>query len=326
MNEIYPWLMDTWQRLQAQRQQGRLAHGLLFSGPPGVGKQALAEAFAQACLCQQPLADARACGQCQACRWLQAGTHPDYVSLQPLEGKQQIVIDQVRDLCAALALKSHAGGYQVALLRPADALNQAAANSLLKTLEEPSDNTLLILITERPARLPATLRSRCQQLAFPSPTAPQAEGWLSQQGVEGNPALLVRLCEGAPLRALALAQDPSCAQRAHWLGQLGAIVRGELSPVSVAAEWSALPNLPGLAWLNSFTMDLVRLHANADEFVRNIDLVDVLKSFLQHQTGAVLHQRLERIWHAQRMVMYSSVNRQLLMEDLLIDWSPQRNV
>ena len=150
---LLPWQHTRWQEMLARRANGRLPHALLLCGLRGVGKQHFAARFAQALLCEQPASDGQACQACRSCLLFRAGTHPDYWPVTPAEEGKSILIDQIRELNASLVFTSHAGGYKIAALWPADRMNSAAANALLKTLEEPSANTLLMLITSRPAFL-----------------------------------------------------------------------------------------------------------------------------------------------------------------------------
>ncbi len=320
MNSIYPWQLEQWAQLHSRIASGRMAHGLLLTGPGGVGKRDFANAFARSLLCRTPSADHLACGRCDACLLINAGTHPDLLTLSPPEDKTQILIDQVRELCRSLVLRSHAGGYKIAILVPADQMNNAAANSLLKTLEEPTDNTLLILVTERPARLSATIRSRCQQLRFPAPTANHGCAWLTQQAIK-DPALLLRLADGAPLRALTLAQDDTLARRHDWLNELLKLRHGQLDPIRIATEWSSDATMRPLYWMGSFIMDSIRLISGRSSSIKNMDLIDNIQVISNSSTPIELHQLLNHAWQNLRQAQQTSVNRQLLLEELLIQWS-----
>ena len=211
---MYTWLEDSWQQLNQARLQGRLPHALLIKGQDGVGKQALALQTAAALLCEQPDTDGNACGRCSACGWLQAGTHPDLFQLEPEEAGKAIKVDQIRELGGKLAMTSHGGHHKVAIIRPAEAMNVNAANSLLKTLEEPAADTLILLLSAAPGRLPATVRSRCQQLAVATPATPLAQQWLQDEGLSADDALCyLELANGAPLRARDMAGADSAALR-----------------------------------------------------------------------------------------------------------------
>ena len=320
MEYDYPWHRDQWDQLRRRASQRRLPHGLLLTGPAGIGKRAFAEAFARALFCQSPASNGHACGACVACRLLEAGTHPDFSVVVPLEDKTHIVIDQIRDLSRVLGYKSHAGGYKVAILVPAEQLNHAAANSLLKTLEEPSDNTLLMLITERPARLPATIRSRCQQVRFPAPSIDEGSAWLATRIESADPALLLKLADGAPLQALQLAQDDTLNKRGQWLEQLLQLRHRQEDPMRVAADWSSDGQVRPLYWVGSFLMDLIRCKSGDVSNFKNSDLNDLLQKLSTDIALPRLHELLERTWQSYRLAMQSSVNRQLLLEEFLIQW------
>ena len=207
MSAPYPWLEAPWQRLLAGR--GRPAQALLLAGPRGVGKGALALAWAQALLCEAPLADGAACGTCSACHWFGTGGHPDFrlVTLQEKTGKEgetrmatAIEVDQAREAVDYVQLSTYRAGFRVVLVNPADSLNLAAANALLKVLEEPPLNTVFVLVSDQPRRLLPTIRSRCTRLDIGLPPIDQAVQWLAGQGVDDAKNLLA-LSGGTPLDA-----------------------------------------------------------------------------------------------------------------------------
>ncbi|MCL4315598.1 MAG: DNA polymerase III subunit, partial [Gammaproteobacteria bacterium] len=171
MNEsgLLPWHSAQWDALTARLRAAELPHALLLSGPEGLGKEQFARVFSQALLCAAPRKDGQACQNCPACVMFAAGTHPDFQCIAPAEEGKAIGIDRVRELIAWIALKSHASGHKIALVTPAGRMTIEAANALLKTLEEPPAHSLLMLITDRPALLPATVRSRCQRMLFAVP-------------------------------------------------------------------------------------------------------------------------------------------------------------
>lgn len=157
MADAYPWQDALWQQLAGRTQH---AHAYLLHGPAGIGKRALAERLMARLLCQQP-AGLDACGQCKSCYLLAAGTHPDNYILEPEEADKAIKVDQVRDLVSFVVQTAQLAGRKVVLVEPTESMNINAANALLKSLEEPSGQTVLLLISHQPSRLLPTVKSRC---------------------------------------------------------------------------------------------------------------------------------------------------------------------
>jgi DNA polymerase-3 subunit delta' len=237
---------DFWAALATRRAQ--LPHALLISGQRGIGKSDLARRFAESLLCENPSSSFEACGACAACGWLALGNHPDFRLLQPeamaeeassgaeAAGKkkpsQQITIDQVRALDDFLHVGTHRQGARVVLINPAEAMNRATANSLLKSLEEPIASTLFILVSNEPERLLPTIRSRCQSLPVPMPSGQLAEAWLRQAGV-GDATRWLALAGGSPLLAVELADSE---ERLLLDALIAEMARGgKLDPLSAAA-------------------------------------------------------------------------------------------
>ncbi len=191
---ILPWQHDLFQQLSMQGE--RMHHALLLYGKSGIGKLAFAEHLARYLLCRQPSTEG-ACGHCESCHWIDEGAHPDLKILMPLEKdeddskskkktnkSQQIVIDQVRDLHEALALTQHqSGANRVVLVHPAEALNAAASNALLKLLEEPPKQTVFLLVAHHKHRLLPTILSRCLKVEMPVPNQAQGLAWLNSQQI-----------------------------------------------------------------------------------------------------------------------------------------------
>jgi DNA polymerase-3 subunit delta' len=238
------WQRPAWQNLAARRARGTLPHALLLCGADGLGKRAFAAAFAAALLCEAVAADGSACGTCRACRLVAAGTHPDRlaVGLEPRDDgnpRSEIVVEQIRRLGERLSLTAQFGGLQVALLDPADALNHAAANALLKTLEEPVAAAILVLVADQATRLPATIRSRCQRVEFRAPPPAEALAWLVTQGLTADrAAAALEASGGNPGLALRFARDGNLAVRSEVATDLRALLAGQGSAVELAYRWS----------------------------------------------------------------------------------------
>ncbi len=235
-----PWHAEHWSRLQARRQRDALAHALLLCGAPGLGKRAFAQRFVQGLLCSDGLAG-DACGRCRSCLLVEAGSHPDVIGLgfglrRDGTPRTEIVVEQIRELSARLAMRSQLGGWQVVTIDPADAMNTAAANALLKTLEEPAAQTMLILLADAPWRLPQTIRSRCQRIEFQLPDIEVALAWLKAQGLPDAQAALVA-AGGNPGLAAAWAGQGALEQRTEVRKDLAALASGRGQPTDVVKRW-----------------------------------------------------------------------------------------
>jgi DNA polymerase-3 subunit delta' len=208
---IYSWQKSQWTNIMQRK--NTLPHAILLRGRAGVGKHDFALHLAHTLLCQQAGNDG-ACGVCASCLWLKEGHHPDFKLITPEDEteesaskkktnkKTQISVAQVRQLYDFLSLSSHqVKGRRIILISPAETLNLAAANALLKMLEEPPSNTLFLLVSSQPQRLLATIISRCQVLDFYIPKQADASAWLSTQGLN-KPEVLLEYAGGAPLAAL----------------------------------------------------------------------------------------------------------------------------
>lgn len=318
-----PWLTDIWSRLQAARTADRLAHGLLISGPRGVGKRHLAECLARSLLCRSRAANGTACGVCADCRLLDAGSHPDLIRVgpDPLAKSDEIPIAAIRALTEHESLTPSRADWKVALIDPADRLNPASANALLKTLEEPSGRTILCLIGERIGQLPATIRSRCQQIKAAIPSEADALDWLRGQTAQGDLALRLRLAHGAPLRALTELDDNLLEQRRQRLAGFFAVAAGTQDPVKEATAWNSLGASLLLDWLAGWSCDLLRLMSAIDSArLDNPDQRADLARLAGRIQPAAAHRFLQRVLEA-RALAESNANPQLLLESLAIDWS-----
>lgn len=256
-----------WQQAIAEpwlKHRERFSHAWLIHGLAGIGKRQFALAAAASLLCEAPVGGI-ACGQCAACAWVASGNHPDLRRIRPdavaaQEGddaddeaaepsagasrkapSRDIRVEQLRALHDWFNTATHRGGWRVAVLYPAEALNVISANALLKVLEEPPANTVFLLTADAPDRLLPTLVSRCRRLPLPVPTPEQCLPWLREQGLS-DPAPWLAVAGGAPLRALEKAQDgePACPA---WLETLlRSLAQGgapEIGPLADSLEAQA---------------------------------------------------------------------------------------
>lgn len=244
-----PWLNETWTTLSGALQRDRLSHALLIHGPAGLGKRALARRLAARLLCNEQADDA--CGRCQSCRLLAAPrrepppdveinistNHPDLVAAEPGSPGAQIKVDEIREIIHRLALTPSLGEHRAAVIESADQMNESAANALLKTLEEPPAGAWLVLTSNRPARLKATIRSRCATLTVRPPSEDAALTWLATHagGDRRQQQIALRLAGGAPLAALEWLESD---QMSFAKEILEGIVDVRRSPMQLAEKWA----------------------------------------------------------------------------------------
>lgn len=321
---MYKWLEMPLQTVLKDPSQ--LAHALLIRGPLGIGKQAFGMALAQGLLCEKPVKGGLACGICSSCGWFATGAHPDFRVLAPptdgesaAEGEEAgpktkaspwISIEQVRDLHDFIYVSSHRGGRKVIIVSPAEALNVAAANALLKNLEEPPQQTHFILISHRPHRLMRTIISRCRQLSLQVPPLPDAVSWLAEQGVK-DPEVVLAQASGAPLLALEMVEGDGLAGRLEFLRTLSAT---DLDPLAAAEMFRDVPLERFINWLQKWTCDIAeqrmlgRVRYNPD-FARELTLI----AKRVHPLAVLrLHRKLVR----EQRNIHHPLNARLYMESV----------
>ncbi len=325
-----PWLAGAQSRLRAALASQRLPHSLLLLSTPGLGAEQLANWLTALALCQS--AGARPCGVCASCQLLRADSHPDshYVRLE--DDAQQIKVDQVRALIESLALKSYRGGYKVGVIEGAESLNANGANAFLKTLEEPTADTMLILIARPSHRLPATIASRCLRMTLQPPPDDAAIAWLTGRaggpgtagagsagdGSAGNARweAALALAGGAPLLALELDALGMAALDADMQACLRQLADGSVDVTLLAERW--LKSNPGLrvTWLENWITQ--RVHAALGEGTsrQSAEPVRLPAALLKAKIRA-LFELLDAARELRRLAS-TGMNQQLALEALLL--------
>ena len=349
---IYPWQQQIWQQLLGRLD--RLPHALLLLGPPGGGKTQFAHSFAARLLCEKATNAEEACGKCLPCGWFAAGNHPDFRLVQPGgaeteeldegagEGagkttsgaapakrkSEQIRIDQIRALEDFLSVGTHRQGARIVLIQPAEAMNLATANALLKALEEPSASTLFLLVSGNDRRLLPTIRSRCQSIDFPKPDRTAALSWLrvNLPAKSAQVEALLAHVGGMPLAAV---DEAGMAERLEqFLTDVMAVPR--YGPVAVAAKWEPWlkEGKDGSAdidkrlltiWLQKWLYDLVLIKVSGKAVYHERRLADLRATAAGASTGGLIdcYNELLRI----KAVAQHPLNARLFLEDLLARYS-----
>ena len=315
------------QTLRLALAKRRLHHAYLFIGPEGVGKRTLALALAKAIHCSEMADDF--CGRCVNCARVQDGNHPDVRFIEPLSGKKEISIQQIREIEKQLNFRSFSGGKKIAILDPATLLNLSSQNALLKTLEEPPQDSLLILVATSTGVLLPTLRSRCVRLAFgPLQRDLLASYLLSRKGMKQEEAeLLSAMAMGSLGTALDIDSEELREKRELWLELLSSLKAGDCRAAIATAETLANSRedcLKFLRWAESWYRDLL-IHAVRQDSAGLINL-DMLARIEQQSSNA----RLEHIlWSIAQTAdaaarIQRNLNRRMVLENLLLNISGER--
>lgn len=254
MTALPPWLQAGWSVHARRLAEGRVPHALLAAAPAGFGKRMLVDAVVASLLCLERRPDGHACGHCRSCAWRLAGTHPDLLQISIAEDATQVTVGQIRALGERLALAPLPGGRQVAVIDPADEMNPNAANALLKTLEEPTPHSVLVLVADQPARLLPTILSRCQRLALSAPGHAELLEWMVARGVDRSTAdAMLAITRGNPGEAERLGQPEALKLARDTLTDFASVIRGDKGVVDVASEWAKDRPAQRLDWLSQST-------------------------------------------------------------------------
>lgn len=329
-----------------------LGHALLLRGRKGIGKLGFARCLAKSLLCGNPTVERMACGECASCIWFESAGHPDFCliepeavsgtpdSSEPLEvpgekaaaeagdgdeipsGKKaakkpskQIIVEQIRGVADFVNISSHQNGYKIVLIHPAETMNPAAANALLKNLEEPPPSILFILVAHQAQYLLPTLRSRCRQIAMPAPGRAEALGWLRQQGVK-SPETCLASGGHAPLAALEYNDDNYLELHGNFIQQIS--VRGNFNPVMLAEKMQKTDLPTVVNWLQKWCYDLMSFCV-AGEIRYHLDRMEAIKSLAHAIDPLSLSAYLRSLNEAQQLATHP-LNARLFLEELLFSY------
>ena len=322
MADTYPWQDGLWQQMAGRPQH---AHAYLLHGPAGIGKRALAERLMALLLCRSPV-NLNACGHCKSCLLLAAGSHPDNYILEPEEADKAIKVDQVRDLVSFVVQTAQLGGRKVVLIEPVESMNVNAANALLKSLEEPSGDTVLLLVSHQSSRLLPTIRSRCVQQACPLPSQAMSLQWLAGAlpgSSEEERVELLTLAAGSPLAAVSLQAQGVREQRALVVDGVKKLLKQQQSATQLAEGWNAIPLLLLFDWFCDWSSLILRYQLTADEAGLGLgDMRKVVQYLAQKATrDKVLSIQEWILAQRQKVLSKANLNRVLLLEALLVQWA-----
>ncbi|MCY4148674.1 MAG: hypothetical protein OXF73_04875 [Gammaproteobacteria bacterium] len=340
--EMLSWQQANWESFTASLEN--LHHGQIVTAPAGHGLREFCLAMAQYVLCSDIDPQRNTwCGECQNCRLFSAGTHPDFHvvcnEVESVQGRigtigqysyryqdesvrekksqlrKVIPIDHIRALIENFMQRPHIARRKVGLILPADRLNINAANALLKLLEEPPEDSLLILLSSEPSRLPPTVLSRCVRIHLPAPSHEQARTWLEGQTASEDIDLALELTDGAPFRAREICETGLLQTQKDLLKRLVGVCRRTASPYQVSSSLNKLDFEEVIKWLQGFVMDMIRWktagkipwwHASAEQ-----DLMP------ERFSGEKLFQVYDRLC-GYRRIARGSLNEELALDTLFL--------
>lgn len=329
MRNTEPWLDSAWSDWQGRAEADRVPHALLVAGSAGIGKGRLAERIAAGLLCLAPTDTGEACGECRSCRLLASGAHPERIRLERREDKRFIIVEDLREFIRLVGLSCTISPRKVAIVDPADDMNRATCNALLKTLEEPPGDTVILLVCHDPSRLPATIRSRCQWLDVAPPTAAQLGQWFRDNpplDEEGEPARFtdaqleaaLKAGGGQPVLVTALLSNPD------WLAGFERVTTGLKTVLgqpgkagSCAAYLEGIPLDLLWSWLSRSSAAALRASLGAPA-------PDWLEGRVDRLDRACLGRLQAQADRNLAMLRRAAVRQDLLLRDWLLEWSRQR--
>lgn len=313
----YSWHAPQWDYLNKLITTDALPHALLISGEVGIGKLDFAQQFCATLVCENRNEHNYNCGECKSCTLFRAGTYPDFTVIEPAETGSAITVNEIRLLIERISLTRHFNAYKIVLIKAADAMNSNASNALLKTLEEPPEHTIIILVSDQPQKLSATIRSRCQHVLMHNPSKEEALAWLATKHEDRDWERWLMLARGAPIQALRLRDTDLLDQRI-------AVVKGFLNLAEPAGDPLHSENIDDIAvpqiieWLQAVILDIVRLKSSEEPIIlENTDFYRPLLAIAPRLEVRLLMEFWD--WLMERKQIFDiSLNRKMFVEELFL--------
>lgn len=320
-NTALPWHSTQWSLVRKQFTNDRRPHAMLLTGPADLGKREFAIQLAAFLLCSHP-SEQEQCHNCAQCHLLQAGTHPDYRYVDP-EDSKLIKIEQIRGLNDWLVQTSQQGGEKVVVIYPAEKMNNQSANALLKSLEEPTPNTLFVLVSDQPSRLLPTIRSRCQSFQFTPPDVATAVSWLGQNAeIHLDLHLALSLAGGSPLKVKRDINDDYLSRRAEVVTMLDSLVAHKIPALAAAAGLQKQDSREVIQIVLSLINDATKICLGSDvQDIINQDHLEVVRRLAEPGESFLFGACDQLLTAAREIESSANPNSQLLIESILIKLS-----
>lgn len=306
----YEWQAGAWEGIQRMRASNRLHHALLLTGEDGCGNETFVQELAESLLCAKPDDTGKACKQCRSCQVFAGQAHPDYLFVGLQEERQAILIEQIRELNHFLGLSRSYSKRKVAVIAPADRMNINAANSLLKSLEEPAEGSHILLLTAHPGSLLPTIRSRCQIVRLPLPASSQALDWLRGYNTGHAAENLLKISGGRPLAALELDDTDMLAKRTQWFQNLLQLVQGDGNIAEISARWEKFDKAILLDWQLDGLLSMAKKEKSPET-----EITGLQQSISQIAIWGI-HEKLLEL----KQLATHPLNPRLFVESMLMLW------
>ena len=317
---MYTWQTDTFNQIIELQQRNALPHALLLSSDPGCGVDVMALHLARALLCEE---DNKPCGQCRSCKLYKAGTHPDYMIAQPPEGKHILNIDSIREMIEFVHVTSSFTN-KVIVIQPADAMNEASSNAILKILEEPSDNTFLIMVSTAKHLLLPTIISRCQKWHVPIGDHQVTIKWLMQETKQDEDSVKLALKQSnfQPIRAKAFLDDGDLSFQQRVIDGLQQMFKRQISPVQLSSHWQKENLNQILFWLQNWLSTSIKIQTakqgDHQVYEANKRIIAFTAKQANPESLFEFYGKVQR--YNLSLNKHQNLNAQLILEDILIGW------
>ncbi|WP_194436230.1 DNA polymerase III subunit delta' [Vibrio fluminensis] len=315
MAQLYPWLTPLWQQWQAHLEADRFPNAALLIAKPGFGEDQLVTQFSRAVMCSNFASEP--CGFCHSCQLMASSSHPDFHWIKPEKEGKAITVDQIRQCNRIAQESSQLAGYRVIVIQPADAMNESAANALLKTLETPSPSCLFLLVSSSASQLLPTITSRCQQWHIAPPEAEQLAGWLATQTQQAVPSFAAHINGNSPLNTLKFIEGDGHKRYLTIEQQLLDVAAQRGDAIKLAKELSGDIET-SLLWLWYLLTDTQKVHFGLEL----PQAVPGAKVMAERITYNLLYQQTQALQALiEQLTQHTGLNRELLILDWLFKFN-----
>lgn len=313
---LYPWQESLWQNWQQLLGQQRLHHAILLLAVKGSGRDVLARQLAQTVLCQNN--EIEPCGVCHSCQLFKASSHPDFHVIKPEQEGKQIGVDAVRQ-CNRWAMEtSQLNGQRVILIEHADAMGEAGANAILKTLEEPPQGCQFILTAQSLDSLLPTIVSRCNKWRLPAPDEINVKQWVENKLMQSIKRESIRLNSGAPLSTLAFIENGMDIRHGHLITAFAEFLQPPYLGIYDVTAMCTADGIVTLKWLSYFLVDCIKYQQGVrDCFVHDESLAAVEHVANLVSTAVLLEQSRKINTLYRKLEQHTGLNIELLVVEWL---------